>query len=63
MPGGTVTVATDHDDYLEQIRACFLAAGFVLEQETREVPAEDRTLFTDRFERLGETVIYQRWRR
>ena len=63
VPGGVVTVATDHDDYVEQIRACFLATGFTLEHETREVPVADRTLFTERFERMGESVTYQRWRK
>jgi tRNA (guanine-N(7)-)-methyltransferase len=61
--GGEVTVATDHPGYMEQIRACFLAAGLVLEHESREVPAGDRTLFAERFQRLARGVTYQRWRK
>lgn len=60
---GEVTVATDHAGYLEQIRACFLAAGLVLQHESGDVPADDRTLFAQRFERLERGVTYQRWRK
>jgi tRNA (guanine-N7-)-methyltransferase len=60
---GEVTVATDHAGYLEQIRTCFLAAGLVLEHESAEVPADDRTLFAERFDRLARRVTYQRWRK
>ncbi|MHC4134126.1 MAG: tRNA (guanine(46)-N(7))-methyltransferase TrmB [Planctomycetota bacterium] len=63
VDGGEVTVATDHAGYLEQIRAGFLAAGLVLEHESTEIPAGDRTLFAERFERLAQGVTYQRWRK
>lgn len=62
-PGGEVIVATDHTGYLGQIRACFLLAGLVLEHESEEIPADDRTLFAERFERLAQGVTYQRWRK
>ncbi|MHC4972517.1 MAG: tRNA (guanine(46)-N(7))-methyltransferase TrmB [Planctomycetota bacterium] len=61
--GGEVTVATDHPGYLEQIRAGFRAAGLELEHESREIPAGDRTLFAERFQRLARGVTYQRWRK
>ena len=61
--GGTVTTATDHEGYKDQIRACLLGAGFDLVHEGAEVPAEDRTLFTERFERLNAPVTYFRWRK
>lgn len=61
-PGGTIVVATDHDDYMAGIRELFFGAGLTREQESREIPEEDRSLFAERFERLGETVTYQRWR-
>ncbi len=63
VPGGTVTTATDHPGYRDQIRACLLGAGFDLVHEGPEVPSEDRTLFTERFERLKAPVTYFRWRR
>ena len=62
-PGGTLTVATDHDGYVAQIRDALSGAGLALEEESREVPALDRTLFAERFERLGASVTYLRWRR
>ncbi len=63
VAGGTVTTATDHPGYRDQIRACLLGAGFDLVHEGPEVPSEDRTLFTERFERLRAPVTYFRWRR
>jgi tRNA (guanine-N7-)-methyltransferase len=62
-PGGTVTTATDHEGYRDQIRACLLGAGLELLHEGGEVPQEDRTLFTERFERLQAPVTYFRWRK
>jgi tRNA (guanine-N7-)-methyltransferase len=61
--GGTVTTATDHEGYRDQIRACLLEAGFELLHEGAEVPQADRTLFTERFERLQSPVTYFRWRK
>jgi tRNA (guanine-N7-)-methyltransferase len=63
VPLGTVTTATDHEGYRDQIRACLGDAGFELLHEGPEVPAEDRTLFTERFERLKARVTYLRWRK
>jgi tRNA (guanine-N(7)-)-methyltransferase len=63
VPGGEVTVATDHAGYLGQIRACFLLAGLMLEHESPEIPEGDRTLFAERFQRLAQGVTYQRWRK
>jgi tRNA (guanine-N7-)-methyltransferase len=60
---GTLTVATDHEGYRKQIRASLESAGLVLESESPTVPAEDETLFAERFRRLGKGVTYQRWRR
>jgi tRNA (guanine-N7-)-methyltransferase len=62
-PLGTVTTATDHDGYRDQIRACLAGAGLELTHEGPEVPPEDRTLFTERFERLNAPVTYLRWRK
>lgn len=59
--GGRVTVATDHDGYRDQIREVLSGAGLTLDYEAGVVPDDDRTLFTQRFERLGESVTYQRW--
>ncbi len=63
VPGGTVTTATDHEGYRDQIRTCLLGAGFELLHEGGEVPQADRTLFTERFERLRAPVTYFRWRK
>jgi tRNA (guanine-N7-)-methyltransferase len=63
VPGGTVTTATDHEGYRDQIRACLLGAGLELLHEGAAVPPEDRTLFTERFERLQAPVTYFRWRK
>lgn len=63
QPGGALTVATDHDGYREQIRECLAGAGLALEWESADVPPEDRTLFAERFERLGQSVRYLRWRK
>jgi tRNA (guanine-N7-)-methyltransferase len=62
-PMGTVTTATDHEGYRDQIRECLEGAGFELLHEAPEVPAGDRTLFTERFERLNAPVTYFRWRK
>jgi tRNA (guanine-N7-)-methyltransferase len=62
-PGGEVIVATDHDPYIEHITKVFEAAGLTCEYESRAIPESDKSLFAARFERLGETVTYQRWRR
>ena len=62
-PEGSVVVATDHDGYREQIREVFSEAGLELEQQSDGVPAADRTLFAERFERRGEGVTWQRWRK
>jgi tRNA (guanine-N7-)-methyltransferase len=61
--GGEVIVATDHDHYIEQITRVFKAAGLTCEYESRAIPDEDKSLFAARFERLGESVTYQRWRK
>ncbi len=61
--GGGLIVATDHQGYVEQIREVLCEAGLMLECESHEIPDEDRTLFAQRFERVGETVTYQRWRK
>lgn len=61
--GGGLIVATDHQGYVEQIREALGEAGLTLEYESHEIPDEDRTLFAQRFERVGETVTYQRWRK
>jgi len=59
--GGRVTVATDHDGYIEHIRECFDGVGLTLVEERRDVPEPDRSLFAERFQRLGETVTHQTW--
>jgi tRNA (guanine-N7-)-methyltransferase len=62
-PGGWIITATDHDGYATQIREVLTDAGLTLELETREIPEEDRSLFAQRFERLGESITYHRWRK
>lgn len=62
-PGGLLVCATDFDDYAEQMEAVFRAAGLVLESRLGSVPDRDRTLFAERFERLGESVTWMRWRK
>jgi len=62
VPGGTITLATDHPGYRDQIRLSLMGAGLELLHEGPEVPAEDRTLFAERFERLQAPVTYFRWR-
>jgi tRNA (guanine-N7-)-methyltransferase len=62
-PGGTIVTATDHPGYRDQIRAALLGAGLALLHEGDEVPAADRTIFAERFARLGAPVSYLRWRR
>jgi len=63
VPDGCVTVATDDAPYMDQIRASMRSAGFRLERETATVPALERSLFAERFERLGAPVLYQLWLR
>jgi len=60
---GEVITATDHDGYAAQIRECLLGAGLTLLSESGEIPDGDRSLFAQRFERLGESVTHQRWRK
>ncbi|MDH3592525.1 MAG: hypothetical protein OER88_11640 [Planctomycetota bacterium] len=62
-PGGRLVVATDHDGYRDHIRTCLLGAGLELVYESDTIPVADTTLFAQRFERLGETVTYLRWRK
>lgn len=62
-PGGTLVVATDHGPYRDQIRAALDAAGLRLEEERALVPPDDRTIFAERFERLGAPVSWMRWRK
>lgn len=62
-PGGGITVATDHAGYMEQIRAAFSGTGLELVEERAEVPEQSRTIFTERFRRLGQPVAWQRWRK
>ncbi len=62
MPGGMVTLATDHDHYRDQMKVVMAGAGFELLEERPGVPDDDRTLFAQRFERLGESVTWLRWR-
>ncbi len=62
-PGGRLVVATDHDGYRDHIRACLQGAQFELVYERETIPEGDKTLFAKRFERLGETVTYFRWRK
>jgi tRNA (guanine-N7-)-methyltransferase len=61
--GGLVIAATDHDDYAVQIEAELRGAGLEMGERTGEIPEEDRSLFAQRFERLGETVTYMRFRK
>lgn len=61
--GGQLIVATDHDGYAAQIERCLAGAGLALEEKREGVPGADRSLFAQRFERLGETVTWMRWRR
>lgn len=60
---GEVITATDHDGYAAQIRECLLGAGLTLLSESDEIPDEDRSMFAQRFARLGESVTHQRWRK
>ena len=62
-PGALLIAATDHDDYAAQIEAELRGAGLVMGEKGGEIPAEDRSLFAERFERLGETVTYMRFRK
>jgi tRNA (guanine-N7-)-methyltransferase len=61
--GGRVIVATDHDGYAAQIERCLAGTGLELEEKREGVPEEDRSLFAQRFERLGESVTWMRWRK
>jgi len=62
-PGGEIQVATDHADYMAEIAAALGGAGLRLVEERASMPEEDRTLFAERFERLGAPVTFQRWRK
>jgi tRNA (guanine-N(7)-)-methyltransferase len=62
-PGGTVVVATDHGSYRDHIREVLGRAGLSLVEERPHVPPGDRTIFAERFERLGEPVTWMRWRK
>ncbi|MHC4956242.1 MAG: tRNA (guanosine(46)-N7)-methyltransferase TrmB [Planctomycetota bacterium] len=60
-PGGHVVVATDHDGYRDHIRKVLVAAGFAETLTLDRVPEDDRTLFSERFESVGESVTYMKW--
>ena len=60
-PHGHVIAATDHDHYRDQIRRVLSGAGFVETQTLDHVPEDDKSLFAERFERIGESVTYMRW--
>jgi tRNA (guanine-N7-)-methyltransferase len=60
-PGGEIEVATDHAGYMADIAAHFRAAGLELGGESASLPEGERTIFAQRFERLGAPVIWQRW--
>lgn len=62
-PGGTIIVATDHPGYAEQIRECMRGAGLECTKDVSGVPDEDRTLFAERFERMGREISHQTWRK
>jgi len=58
---GHMIVATDHDGYRDHIRKVFGGAGFVETETLDDVPEADRTLFSERFRKIGETITYMRW--
>jgi len=60
-PGGIIIAATDHDGYAEQIECCLVGTGLTLEDKRSAIPEQDRSLFAQRFERLGETVTWMRF--
>ena len=62
-PGGSIIVATDHPGYAAQIRECMAGAGLQCGEDRSGVPDEDRTLFAERFERMGRTISHQTWRK
>jgi tRNA (guanine-N7-)-methyltransferase len=62
-PPGKIIVATDHDGYRDRIREVLAGAGFEEERTLDRVPDDEKSLFAQRFERLGETVTYMRWGR
>ena len=59
--GGHLIVATDHDGYRDHIRRVLDAAGFSETLSLDRVPEDDRTLFSERFHSLGESVTYMKW--
>jgi len=63
VPGGRIVAATDHPGYADQIRICLAGAGLELIEEAPEIPGGDKTLFAERFERLGRGVAYLVWRK
>ena len=60
-PRGHIVTATDHDGYRDQIRRVLGGAGFVETLTLDHVPDDDKSLFAERFERIGESVTYLRW--
>ena len=60
-PDGHMIVATDHDGYRDHIRKVLGVAGFVETQTLDDVPEDDRTLFSERFRKIGESITYMRW--
>lgn len=62
-PHGQIIVATDHDHYKDQIRRVLSGAGFEETLTLDHVPEDDKSLFAERFERLGESITYMKWGR
>ncbi|MHC4939483.1 MAG: tRNA (guanosine(46)-N7)-methyltransferase TrmB [Planctomycetota bacterium] len=60
-PHGHIIAATDHDHYRDQIRRVMAGAGFVETRTLDHVPEDDKSLFAERFERIGESITYMRW--
>ena len=60
-PGGHIVVGTDHDGYRDHIRTVMGGAGFAETLTLDHIPEDDKTLFSERFARIGEPVTYMRW--
>ena len=60
-PDGHMIVATDHDGYRDHIRKVLTGAGFHEANTLDDVPEDDRTLFSERFRKIGESITYMRW--
>jgi len=60
-PDGHIVIGTDHDGYRDHIRKVMGEAGFSETRTLDHIPEDDRTLFSERFARLGESVTYMRW--